>query len=54
MISMMNLSEADMQDLILLGIDKNQWNTGLLNQSLVVLMKLIVRLRESTEMEERI
>ena len=54
MISIMNLSEADMQDLILLGIEKNQWNTGLLNQSLVVLMKLIVRLRESTEMEERI
>ena len=54
MISMMNLFEADMQDLIRLGIDKNQWHTGLLNQSLVVLMKLIVRHREPAEMGERI
>ena len=54
MISMMNLSEANMQDLILLGIDKNQWNTGLLNQSLVVLTKLIVRHREPAEMGERV
>lgn len=51
---MMNLSEADMQDLILLGIVKNQWNTGLLNRLLVVLTKLIVRHREPAEMEERI
>tara|TARA_B100000989_G_C19517630_1_gene462467 strand:- start:1170 stop:1325 length:156 start_codon:yes stop_codon:yes gene_type:complete len=51
---MMNLSAADMQDLILLGIDKNQWNTGLLNQSLVVLTKLVVRHREPAEMGERI
>jgi len=54
LISMMNLSEADMQDLILLGIDKNQWNTGLLNRLLVVLTKLIVRHREPAEMGERI
>ncbi len=51
---MMNLTEADMQDLILFGIDKNQWNTGLLNQSLVVLTKLIVRYRKPAEMGERI